>query len=138
MLLKNPYSNYSNNKIFTASKEELTLMLYEGALKFANQAIIALENKDMEKTNTLIVRVQDIIREFQITLNRSYPISEKLYNLYDYLYRRLIEGNMKKDKEILSEVRDFLRDFRDLWKEAMVLAKNQNKEPLSKEPIAKA
>jgi len=137
-LLKNPYSNYSNNKIFTASKEELTLMLYEGALKFANQAIIALENKDMEKTNTLIVRVQDIIREFQITLNRSYPISEKLYNLYDYLYRRLIEGNMKKDKEILSEVRDFLRDFRDLWKEAMVLAKNQNKEPLSKEPIAKA
>lgn len=137
-MLKNPYSNYSNNKIFTASKEELTLMLYEGALKFANQAIIALENKDMEKTNTLIVRVQDIIREFQITLNRSYPISEKLYNLYDYLYRRLIEGNMKKDKEILSEVRDFLRDFRDLWKEAMVLAKNQNKEPLSKEPIAKA
>ena len=123
MVSKNPYSQYTNNKVFTASKEELTLILYDGALKFANQAIVSIEQKDMIKANNLIIKVQEIIREFQVTLDRSYEISANLADIYEYLYNRLVEANSKKDKAMLEEVRDFIRDLRDTWKEAMALAK---------------
>ena len=129
MAVANPYSKYSNNKIFTASKEELTLMLYEGGLKFCNQAIIAIENKELDKANEAIVRVQNIIREFQITLDMQYEISQNLASIYEYLYRRLLESNLKKDIEIIIEVRDFIRQLRDTWKEAMVIAKQQGHIP---------
>ena len=122
-IAKNPYSKVEDNAIFTASKEELTLMLYEGALKFINQAIDATEASDMQKANRLIIRVEDIIREFQITLDFQYEISNNLNSLYDYMHRRLIEANMKKDVGILKEVRDMLREFRDMWKEAMSAAR---------------
>jgi len=121
--LKNPYEKIENDAIFTASKEELTLMLYEGALKFMNQAIDAVENKDYQKANSLIIRTQDILREFQITLDFQYDISNQLNSLYDYMHRRLIEANMSKDVEILNEIRDMFREFRDTWKEAMSLAR---------------
>ena len=121
--LSNPYSKYSNNKIFTASREELVLMLYDGALKFCNQTIIALENKELDKANTSIIRVQNIIREFQVSLDRQYEIALNLSSIYDYLYERLVQANLKKDIEIITEVRDFIRELRDTWKEAMLLAK---------------
>jgi len=120
---KNPYAKIEDNAVFTASKEELTLMLYEGALKFINQAIDATERSDLPKANSLIIRVEDIIREFQITLDFKYEISNQLNSLYDYMHHRLIEANMKKDVEIMKEVRDMLREFRDTWKEAMSTAK---------------
>ena len=121
--LKNPYAKIEDSAVFTASKEELTLMLYEGALKFMNQAIDAAEHADMQKSNSLIIRVEDIIREFQITLDFKYEISNQLNSLYDYMHRRLIEANMTKNIGIMKEIRDMLREFRDLWKEAMVAAK---------------
>lgn len=123
MAMRNPYSKYNDNKVFTASKEDLTLMLYDGALKFCNQGIIALENKDFNKANESIIRVQNIIREFQVTLNKDYEISAELDRLYDYIYRRLVQANLKKDIEILSEVRDFVRGFRDTWKQSMIEAR---------------
>ncbi|MDR2167871.1 MAG: flagellar export chaperone FliS [Clostridiales bacterium] len=115
----NPYETYRNNTVFTATKEELTLMLYDGALKFCNQAIVALEKNDFGRTNDMMLKVQNIIREFQLTLNSRYEISTQLDLLYDYLYNRLVEANMKKDMAILTEVRDHIRSMRDTWKEAM-------------------
>ena len=124
--MQNPYDKYKSNVIFTSTKEELTLMLYDGAVKFCNQAIIALENKDFGKTNELIIKVEDIVREFQITLDMTYEISKQLYLVYDYLHNRLIIANISKDVEILKEVRDHLRDLRNTWKEAMRLARQQS------------
>ena len=115
----NPYEKYKNNSIFTASKEELTLMLYDGALKFCNQAEIAIENSDAKKANELILRVQDIIQEFQITLDNKYEISHQLNDLYIYIHSRLVDANMKKDKEILIDAKNMIRELRDTWKEAM-------------------
>ncbi len=125
--MKNPYAAYSNNSVSTAPREELTLMLYEGAIKFMNKCIIAVEKKDNYGANEASKRVQDIIREFQCTLNYDYPISKDFAALYDYMYKRLVEGSIKKDLEILNEVLDLLRDFRDMWKEAMYMAKTQKK-----------
>jgi len=120
---KNPYAKYADNKISTASGEELTLMLYDGALKFCNQAIISLENKDLEKTNILLIRVGDILQEFQITLDRKYAISEDLYNLYGFLIERVVEANLKKDKAIIEEVMNFIRQLRETWKQAMIISR---------------
>ena len=121
--MQNPYDAYKSNAVFTASKEELTLMLYDGALKFCNQAHVALEKKDFEKCNEMSQKAQNIIMEFQATLNHKYEISAQLYTVYDYLLRRLVEANIKKDSEILIEVRDHIRTLRDTWKEAMKIAR---------------
>lgn len=124
MYNQNPYAKVKENAINTATPEELTLMLYNGSLKFANQAIIAIEKNDFMKANIAIKRTLDIIREFQITLNMKYDISKELFNSYEYVHDRLIEANTKKDIEILNEVIEHLRLFRDTWKEAMKMARS--------------
>lgn len=123
--LLNPYDKYRSNAINTATKEELTLMLYDGAVKFCNQALASMENKDHVKTNDAIRKVQNIVREFQITLDKKHDIANQLDQLYEYIHHRLVEANLKKDMEILTEARDHLRSMRDTWKDAMKLAKQQ-------------
>ena len=124
MLANKGYGAYANNKITTASPADLTLMLYEGAIKFCNIAIVAVENKDIEKAHNNIVKVQRIIEEFQITLDHKYATAKDFDEVYSYLIRRLREANFKKDKEILEEVLGHLRTMRDTWKEVMRLTKN--------------
>lgn len=119
----NKINAYKNNKINTASPAELTLMLYEGCIKFCNIAITAIENKDIMKANTNIVKAEKIIMELRQTLDHKYPVYEKFDVVYDYVYRRLIEANIKKDKEILEEVLKHMRGMRDTWKEVMRLNK---------------
>lgn len=119
MLANQGYVAYANNKIMTASPAELTLMLYEGAIKFANLAIAGIEEKDIQKAHTNIIKVERIIEEFQATLNHKYPVAKDFDNVYNYLLIRLKEANIKKDKEIMEEVLKHLRTMRDTWKEVM-------------------
>ncbi len=119
MAIPNAYTKYNDSKILTASKPELTLMLYEGAIKFCNIAILGIEQNDIEKANTNIKKVQKIIDEFRATLDMKYPVAEDFDRVYVYLLQRLLEANMKKDKEILEEVNTHLRSMRDTWKEVM-------------------
>jgi len=123
-MTNNPYMKIKTNAIMTASPQELTLMLYEGALKFANQAKKAIESEDVEKAHNLILRVQAIIEEFQATLDMTYEVSEGLALMYDYIHRRLVEANTQKDMAILDEVVEHIRELRNTWKEAMQLAKH--------------
>lgn len=125
MAVKNPYGAYSNSRILTASPAELTLLLYEGAIKFCNFAITAIEQQDIEKAHNNIRRVDDIIEEFQITLNHKYPVAEDFDNVYKYIRQRLLEANLHKDKEILEEVLTHLRTMRDTWKEVMEKSRMQ-------------
>lgn len=119
MALPNGYAQYNNSKILTASPAELTLMLYEGAIKFCNIAIMGIEQGDALKAHTNIVKVENIIMEFQSTLNHKYQVAEDFDKVYNYIYGRLVEANIKKDKEILEEVLRHLRTMRDTWKEVM-------------------
>ena len=120
------YAEYANSKIMTATPAELTLMLYDGAIKFCNIAIAGIEEKDVEKTHNNIKKVEDIITEFQVTLNHKYPVADDFDNVYKYLKDRLLEANIKKDKEILEEVLKHLRTMRDTWKEVMKLSNNHS------------
>ena len=117
----NPYAQYNQNKILTASPAELTLMLYDGAIKFCNIAIMGVEQNDIQKAHNNIMKVQKIIEEFQLTLNFKYEIANDFNNVYNYLIRRLREANMTKDKAILEEVDEHLHTMRDTWKEVMRL-----------------
>ncbi|HOQ17432.1 MAG TPA: flagellar export chaperone FliS [Defluviitaleaceae bacterium] len=123
MTQQNAYNNYRNNVIMTASPQELTLMLYDGALKFCRQAMLAIDEGKIKEAHEYIVRVEDIIEEFQATLDKKYEISSSLDLLYDYIYRRLVEANVQKDKAILEEVYGLIKELRDTWKEAMKLSK---------------
>lgn len=110
---------YLKNKIMTASPAELTLMLYEGAIKFANKAIMAIEKNNVEEAHNNIVRTEKIITEFRETLNFKYPVAKDFDTVYEYLLRRLLEANIKKDKDILEECLVHLRTMRETWKEVM-------------------
>jgi len=117
----NPYAQYGQNKILTASPAELTLMLYDGAIKFCNIAIMGIEQNDVSKAHNNIMKVQKIIEEFQLTLNFKYEIANDFNNVYNYIMKRLREANMTKDKAILEEVLEHLHTMRDTWKEVMRL-----------------
>lgn len=119
----NAAAAYQNNKINTATPADLTLMLYEGAIKFCNIALTSLEEKDIAKTNTNILKAEKIIMEFRATLDFKYSVANDFDVVYDYMYRRLVEANINKDKEILEEVLGYLREMRDTWKEVMKNAK---------------
>ena len=122
MIKSNGYAAYANSKVATATPAELTLMLYDGAIKFCNIAIMPLEEKDLEKAHNNIIKVENIISEFQITLNHKYPVAKDFDAVYKYLKERLVEANVKKDKEVLEEVLEHLRTMRDTWKEIMKVA----------------
>lgn len=123
MALPNAYAQYANNKVLTASPAELTLMLYEGAIKFCNIAEAAVEEKDISKANTNIKKVQKIIDYLRQTLDMKYPVAQDFERMYVYLSQRLVEANVKKDKEILEEVNTHLHSIRDTWKEVMRINK---------------
>lgn len=127
MIANKGYAAYANNKIMTATPAELTLMLYEGAIKFCNIAIAAVEQKDIQKAHNNIMKTQNIIEEFQATLNHKYEVAKDFDSVYSYLKTRLIEANIKKDTEILEEVLQHLRTMRDTWKEVMRLTQNGSK-----------
>lgn len=121
----NPYQQYQEQSIKTASPGELTLMLYNGCIKFINQAKQFIEQKDIEKANNAIIRAQDIIQELLVTLNMDYEISKNLAALYDFMYRRLIDANISKDVEALDEVLDLVTELRDTWKEVIKKTRQQ-------------
>ena len=124
MPVRNGYATYQNNKVMTASPGELTLMLYEGMIKFTNIAIIGVEEHDIQKAHNNIIKTENIISELQSTLNYKYPVAKDFNNIYVYLKERLVQANFKKDKAILEECLEHERTLRDTWKEVMRLSKS--------------
>ena len=121
---------YKRQQVLTATPEQLTLMLYNGCLKFIGEGIEAVKDKKYESANTSLIKAQRIISEFRLTLNMDYEISHQLFPLYNYVYDRLIEGNMKSDTAPLDEAKEIITELRDAWVGAMKKAraeKNQGK-----------
>ena len=110
---------YRQQRILNAPPEHLTLMLYNGCLKFIDDGIEALGKKDYESANNLFQRAQRIISEFRLTLNFDYEISHQLLPLYNYIYDRLVEGNIKSDLAQIEEAKGIITELRDAWVQAM-------------------
>lgn len=117
------YNAYLRSKVMTATPAELTLMLYEGAIKFVNKAIMSIEKDDVMGAHNNLMKTQRIIEELRASLDHKYPVAKEFDTVYEYILRRLVEANIKKDKDILEEILEHLRTMRDTWKEVM---KNAN------------
>lgn len=113
----NAYNAYKNNEVMSASKIKLILMLYDGAIKYLKLAEIAIDEKKIEKTNDNIKKAQDILVEFMSTLNfeDGREIANNLYQLYEYMYQKLIRANIDKDASVVFEVRGYLEELRETW-----------------------
>ena len=110
---------YRQQRILNAPPEHLTLMLYNGCLKFIDDGIESLGKQDYESANNLFQRAQRIISEFRLTLNFDYEISHQLLPLYNYIYDRLVEGNIKSDLAQINEAKGMITELRDAWVQAM-------------------
>ncbi|GBF10553.1 MULTISPECIES: flagellar export chaperone FliS [Tepidibacillus] len=119
MSIQNPYQAYQQNTVNSASPGELTLMLYNGCLKFIKHAKQAIVDHKFEEKNTNLIKAQNIIRELMISLNMDYEVAKNMMQMYDYILNRLIEANLKNDIEILNEVEGYVVEFRDTWKEVI-------------------
>lgn len=124
-MLHNAAQTYQSNQVTTATPADLTLMLYNGAIKFIKQAKVAIEEKNVAKAHEASLKVQNILYELMSTLNDEYEISKDFVRLYEYMLQRTIEANVRKDIELLNEVEDLFVQFRDTWKEAVQIAKKQ-------------
>lgn len=121
-MIDNKYAKYQQQSVTTATPQELTLMLYNGCIKFINLAQVAMEEKNIEQKNLNIQKAENIIEELNITLDMKYEISQNLRSLYDFIYRQLVEANISNDKELLERLKGLVTDMRDTWKEAMLIA----------------
>ena len=114
---------YRQQRILNAPPEHLTLMLYNGCLKFIEDGRLALEQRNFEEANVMLQKAQRIISEFRLTLNFDYEISHQLLPLYNYIYDRLVEGNIKNDLTQIDEAKGIVVELRDAWVQAMKTAR---------------
>ncbi|MGE7763760.1 flagellar export chaperone FliS [Peribacillus sp. NPDC096540] len=126
MAINNPYHSYQQNSVNTASPGELTLMLYNGCLKFIMLGKKAIKAGNIEAKNTNIIKAQNIVHELMVTLDMDVEVSKEMMSLYDFMNRRLVEANMKNDVAALEEVEGLVTDFRNTWKE--VIQMNRKKQ----------
>ena len=116
---------YKKQQIMTATPEALTLMLYNGCLKFIKEGADALAEKNYEAANTSLQKAQNIISEFRVTLNMDYEISHQLLPLYNYAYDRLVEGNLDDNFDAIKEATDIITELLDAWAQAMKKAREE-------------
>ena len=125
MAIPNPYQQYRQQQINTSSQEKLLIMLYDGAIRFCRQAKKNLEERQYEMSHHSLIKVQNILIELISSLNTEFEIAQNLSSLYDYLYSRLVEANLKKDCAIIDEVIEFLTELRNTWAEAALKVKSE-------------
>ena len=118
---RNAAQLYQKNSVQTASPSKIILMLYDGAIKFCHMAQVAIDEKNIEKANLNIQKAQKIIVQLRVSLDTKYPVSQEFDKVYDYIYRRLVEGNMTKDVEIIKDTLTHIHTMRDTWKEVVRL-----------------
>lgn len=125
---------YQKSSIETASREQILIMLYDGAIQFLNKARVAMQNKDFEGINNNLIGAQNIIQEFINSMDREVApqLAENLISLYEYFIRRLVQANMKRQIEPIDEVLKYLKSLKATWEQAIVLAQKEQQEEIDK------
>lgn len=112
-------NTYKQNTVLTATPEELILMLYEGAIKFMKIAKYSIENRDMERAHSSLIRAQDIILELNYSLDMNYEISKDFRSLYNFIHEKLVDANINKDIKSIDDALEITNEMKDTWKEVM-------------------
>ncbi len=128
----NPYQKYQENKIEGSSQGEMIILLYEGCIRFMNEALVFIEENKIQDAHNKIIKAQRIINELMVTLDfeAGGEIAQNLYNLYDFIMNELIKANIKKEKEGLYNSIEVMQELLDAWrvviKEAQANAQEQS------------
>ncbi|MED3882525.1 flagellar export chaperone FliS [Priestia megaterium] len=125
MAANNPYQAYQQGAVQTASPGELTLMLYNGCLKFIKLARTGIQEKNIELKNTNLLKAQNIIQELMVTLDTNVQVAKSMMAMYDYINQCLIEANTKNSIVSLDEAEQYVTEFRDTWKQVVQLHRQQ-------------
>jgi len=122
----NAYNAYKSNSVNYASKEQLLLMLLDGAVKFAKVARQAILDKDVKSSHENLVKTQDIFTELMITLDQNAgEWAVNMYKIYEFIKERLFQANLKKDVKVLDEVMPLIEEVRNTWQEAYEVSKGK-------------
>lgn len=126
MYQQNAHNIYKNNSVNCASKEQLLLMLVDGAVKFAKRGRLGIEENNIKMAHESLVRVQDIFSELMATLDlKAGDWAKDLYEVYRFINKTLAEANLKKDLKKADEAIELIVEVRDMWHEAHRLSKIQ-------------
>jgi len=121
------YQAYIQNQVMTAPKEKLVLMLYDGMVRFIKNAMVACGEGNIEATNNNLLKAQSILFELMGSLDHEAgEIAENLLLIYDYMQRRLVEANIKKDVSMMEEVKGMAVELREAWQQSIKNLKNQS------------
>jgi flagellar protein FliS len=111
---------YRQTQVNTASQGELILMLFDGAIRFANQAQELIAEGDLEGANGKLIRAQDIMTELMVSLDMDQgEIAQNLYQLYDYIHDCLLRANIRKDVGLIEQAVRLLAELRDTWRQVV-------------------
>lgn len=115
-MMSNPYQQYRTNQVQTAGTGDLVVLLYDGAIRFLNRALVALEEKRLDGASADLIRGQEIVLELNkgLDLERG-ELAVNLGRLYDFFYRTLVEANIEKDAEKIKHVLAMLDQIRGAW-----------------------
>ena len=124
-------NEYLRNAVMTATPEQLQLMLYDGAIRFANQAHDAMAKGDLETSCEKLIRAQNIVLEMRNGLRHEVnpKLCEQMAALYSFIYDRLVEANMKRSQTAIEEALKILHHQRETWQ--MLIDKTRNEEHAS-------
>lgn len=124
-MYSNGYNAYKNNSVNYASKEQLLLMLLDGAVKFSKIGRQAIVDKDIKRAHDSITRTQDIFTELRVSLDQNVgEWAVQMFNIYGFINEKLFEANIKKDEKIMDEVIPLIEEVRDIWYAADKKAKS--------------
>ncbi len=128
---------YQKSSIETASREQILIMLYDGAIQFLNKAKVAMQNKQIEQTHNNLMGAQNIIQEFINSMDREVApqLAENLISLYEYFIRRLVYANVKKQIEPIDEVLKYLKSLKATWEKAIELAQKEQAQELKQSSV---
>ncbi|MBU0719273.1 MAG: flagellar export chaperone FliS [Planctomycetes bacterium] len=128
---------YLHDAVLPATPEQLQLMLYDGAIRFASQGRDAIEAKDYATSYEKLTRAQEIISEMQAGLN--YEVNEDLCkrvaSIYNFIYRKLIDANVHRDTSAIDDALKVLRIERETWQ---IVVDKVNKTREQESPTASA
>lgn len=113
----NAAQNYLRMRVMTATPEQLQMMLYDGAIRFSEQARIAMEARQFDQSYATLVKVQKIVVELVGSLKHDQDavLCGKLASLYNYIYRKLVDANTHRDLGALDEAIELLKFQRETW-----------------------
>lgn len=120
--MASPESNpYLRDAVMTATPEQLQMMLYDGAIRFATQGRDAIEASDFEAVYENLARAQKIVIEMDRGLNHEIApdLCERMSALYMFVYRCLVDGCVQRVTGPVDDALRILQFERDTWRMLM-------------------